>query len=221
MLEEYRALRYVITAFRLNHISLGASDTLRTHVEGVLRRRPDWEPELIGYQVESACMVGKWEEVQQIVTSTSAESSSVLNAKVLLAMRSGDEQSVSSALSEARKSLGAPIIAAGSRGYRRSYEAALDLHLLHELRVMHDHLNRSLNSSKKRPSLAYLDRLLATRLESIQPSFRFREPIISLRRTALALRWIHCFNHMLLLFTVSLPGPLTSILCHTLDDRGC
>ncbi|KAI0092138.1 hypothetical protein BDY19DRAFT_928481 [Irpex rosettiformis] len=168
--------------------NIGHYDTLRTHVEGVLHRRPDWESELIGYQVESACMLGKWEEVKQLVGATKAESSAVLIAKVLLAMRSGDKETISSALAEARWSMGGPIVAAGPRGYRRSYEAALDLHLLHELRVIYDHMMKGPGNGKTRLSLTKLDRRLAARLESIQPSFRFREPVLSLRRTALALR---------------------------------
>ncbi|KAI0700624.1 hypothetical protein BC835DRAFT_1404834 [Cytidiella melzeri] len=168
--------------------NVGHYDTLRTHVEGVLHRRPDWEAELVGYQVESACMVSKWDEVQALVATTEATSSSVLMAKVLLAMRSGHEQAISTTLSDARRSLGAPIAAAGSRGYRRSYEAVLDLHLLHELRVIYDHITSPFGTDQERPSFTLLDKQLSARLESIQPSFRFREPIISMRRTALALR---------------------------------
>ncbi|KAI0340807.1 hypothetical protein BDW22DRAFT_1397789 [Trametopsis cervina] len=165
--------------------NVGHYDTLRTHVEGVLHRRPDWESELVGYQVESACMVGKWDEVGTLVATTKADASSVLVARVLLAMRSGDEPAITAALGDARRRLGAPIIAAGSRGYRRSYEAVLDLHLLHELRVIYDHV---VSPSSARRTLTQLDKRLSARLESTQPSFRFREPIISIRRTALALR---------------------------------
>lgn len=162
-------------------------DTLRTHVEGVLHRRPDWESELMGYQVESAYMVGNWEEVQQLVATTAADTPAILIAKVFLAMRSKDEEAISLAFTEARKRLGGPIIAAGPRGYRRAYEAALDIHLLHELHTIYDRCVLLPTHTKKRPSLNKLDKRLTSRLESIQPSFRFREPVLSLRRTTLAL----------------------------------
>jgi serine/threonine-protein kinase ATR len=170
--------------------SIGSSckflDTLRTHVEGLLHRRPEWEPELVGYHIESTCMVGKWEQVQELAV-TNSELPSVLIAKVLLALRSGQEQTISSTLAEARRCLGAPMAAAGPKGYRRSYEAVLDLHLLHELQTICCDIPLAHNT-RRHASMAKLDKWLSARLESTQPSFRFREPIISLRRTALSLR---------------------------------
>ncbi|KAH9948812.1 hypothetical protein B0H21DRAFT_777700 [Amylocystis lapponica] len=171
--------------------NLGHYDTLRTHVTGVLTRNPDWEPQLAGFQVESEWMVGNWGEVQTLVGQTKATTSSILLAHVLLALREGEPTKVADALSNARRLLGAPIVAHGAKGYRRSYDAVLDLHLVHELEVIHDVVtNLPLSPSGHHATLEQLSRRLSSRLDSTLPIFRTREPILSMRRTAFALRHV-------------------------------
>lgn len=161
-------------------------DTLRTHVEGLLTRKPAWEHEILGYQIESECMVGNWPVVEALVTRTKLESSPVTLARVLLAMRSRDPQAVSTTLSKARKLLGAPVMAAGPRGYRRAYEATLDLHILHEMGVIYNTGAQS-DDHQLAARLDDLQDRLTTRLESTLPNFRSREPILSVRRTTFSL----------------------------------
>ncbi|KAJ7228144.1 hypothetical protein GGX14DRAFT_547392 [Mycena pura] len=172
--------------------NLGHYDTLRTHVRGVLTRNPEWQPALAGFQIESAWMVGAWTDVQGLVDRTTAQTSSIVMARVLLAMRSKDPAGIISSLSVARSVLGAPITAAGAKGYRRSYEAVLDLHLTHELELIYNAMTSLPPGSQRRSQLrrqivTQLNASLSARLDATLPTFRTREPILSMRRTAFAL----------------------------------
>lgn len=172
-------------------------DTLRTHVKGVLTRNPGWESSLAGFSVESAWMVGAWDDVEKLVEQTKAQSSSVAMARVLLAIRSGQQSTIEESLSVARSVMGPPITAAGAKGYRRSYDAVLDLHLTHELQMIHDAMQQFPTSSQgngkkmRREILSELSTSLASRLESSLPTLRTREPLLSMRRTAFSLRSDH------------------------------
>lgn len=172
-------------------------DTLRTHVKGVLTRNPGWESALAGFSVESAWMVGAWDDVENLVEETKAQSPSVAMARVLLAIRSGQKSAIADSLSVARSILGPPIMAAGAKGYRRSYDAVLDLHLTHELQIIHDAMQQFPTNSQgdgqkmRREILNELSKSLASRLESSLPTLRTREPLLSMRRTAFALRSGH------------------------------
>jgi len=168
-------------------------DTLRTHVRGVLTRNPDWELVLAEFQVESAWMVGAWDDVQSLVDDTNAQTSSIVMARLLLAMRTGESPAIVEQLSVARSVLGAPITAAGVKGYRRSYEAVLDLHLTHELELIHNAMmslpttSQGNSQNRRRQVLINLSRTLSARLDASLPTFRTREPVLSMRRTAFAL----------------------------------
>ncbi|KAI9000757.1 hypothetical protein BD414DRAFT_405932 [Trametes punicea] len=169
--------------------NLGHYDTLRTHVIGVLTKHPDWSPHLIGYQVESEWMVGHWDDVQALVSSTDARPPAVLLAQILLAMRTDNAAAVKAALIDARRALGASIIAAGPNGYRRSYDAVLNLHLVHELEVINDVVKGlpggpASGSQSKEENLNILLQRLSARFDSTLPTFRIREPILNMRRTA-------------------------------------
>lgn len=158
---------------------------MRTHVKGVLTRNPTWEDDLIGYQIESGWIVGDWDEVQASVQAATVSTAPVLLAKVLLAMRAGDSAAVSDAVSRARQSLGTPITAAGPKGYKRSYDAVLNLHIVHELDLIH--LGSISIAQPNDRKMDILLRQLSTRLSSTLPAFRFREPVLSMRRTAFGL----------------------------------
>lgn len=168
-------------------------DTLRTHVAGVLTRHPDWERALADFQVESAWMVGAWDDIQKLVSRIDNSSSSLVIARVLLAMRNGDRKSIYEALSHARSTLGGPIIASGVKGYRHSYEAVLDLHRIHELEIIHEAIFNIQSDSQdnarqqQRRALAELSQTLSSRLNVTLPTFRTREPLLSMRRTAFSL----------------------------------
>lgn len=141
-------------------------------------------------------MVGAWDDVKNIVNRMSSQDSPIVMARLLLAMRTGDTAAVSAALSLARSVLGAPITAAGIKGYRRSYDAVLDLHLTHELEVIHmatSSLPSSPQNHKRREVLQELSQILSARLDATLPTFRSREPVLSMRRTAFALSYVSRF----------------------------
>lgn len=157
-------------------------DTLRTHVKGVLTRNPEWEPALIGFQVESAWMVGDWQEVQTCVDRTETDTSHTAIARVLLAYHNGE--SPAAALASTRKLLGAPITAVGgARGYRGCYQSVLDLHMLQEVDLI-----SSVSTRPPPRPLRELSGALAARLEATLPAFRVREQILNMRRTAFGIK---------------------------------
>ncbi|KAJ3516810.1 hypothetical protein NLJ89_g892 [Agrocybe chaxingu] len=173
--------------------NLGHYDTLRTHVTGVLTRHPEWESVLSGFQVESAWMVGAWDDVQRLVDRVDTPTSSMMIARVLLAMRAEDANAIAEALAQARIVMGGPITASGVKGYRRSYEAVLDLHMTHELEVIYNITSslppgsQSVIKQERQRTILALSKNLAGRLDLTLPTFRIREPILSMRRTAFAL----------------------------------
>ncbi|KAG2369791.1 hypothetical protein BDR07DRAFT_1447599 [Suillus spraguei] len=167
--------------------NLGHFDTLRTHVQGVLVRNPEWQSVLADFQVESAWMIGAWDDVHN-TANTEHEGPSVVKARVLLAMRSGELQQIEESLRRARLVLGAPIAASGPSGHRRAYDALVDLHMIHELELIHDAVSSLPPSSQGRKSaIATLSQILSARLDRTLPTFRVHESLLSMRRTAFSL----------------------------------
>ncbi|KIJ37345.1 hypothetical protein M422DRAFT_118575, partial [Sphaerobolus stellatus SS14] len=167
--------------------NLGHYDTLRTHIKGVLSRNPDWYEPMSGFQAEAAWMVGDWNSVHELAQlQTSNPSPELTLARVLLAMREGDESRISDALLIARGQLGAPIHAAGSGSYRRAYDSVLNLHLVRDIEIIYEATMIG-NMRENSKNIRDLSEVLSRRLESTLPSFRTREPVLSLQRTALSL----------------------------------
>ena len=159
---------------------------MRTHVKGVLIINPNWHAELVGYEVESEWIIGNWDEVQSLVKKADNPSPPLIIAQVLLAMRSGQEDTITEALMEARRSLGGPVTAAGPKGYRRCYESVVNLHLVHEVEMIH----RLTQPQMTGQQLDSLLRRLSSRLDFTLPAYRIREPILSLRRTVFGQRYV-------------------------------
>jgi serine/threonine-protein kinase ATR len=159
-------------------------DTLRTHVKGVLTRNPEWEAALAGFQVESSWMIGDWADVRSIVNQTQAQVPQVTIARLLLCMQQDDQKAIGTALNEARMLLGASISASGLRGHRQSHDALVDLHLVRELEFIHG----ASHQPRSKDYFGKLSKILEHRLDLTLPTFRNRERILSLRRTAFLLR---------------------------------
>lgn len=113
-------------------------------------------------------------------------------ARLLLAIREGDSDNIAHALSRARMASGNPIVASGGREYRHTYEAVLNLHLIHEVELIHRLSSEQMQTDGPRRNEAQdeLTKILNVRLNSTLPSFRTREPILSLRRTAYGIRLV-------------------------------
>lgn len=171
------------------HLDIWPLDTLRTHVKGVLTRNPEWRSALADFQVESAWIIGDWNEVDTLAIDSSVPTASMVMARLLLAFRSGDAAAIQDAQREARMTLGSPISAAGAREYRHAYNAVLNLHLVHEVEMIHQAVQTLPPSARQRNNiLSSLAHNLTARLELSLPTFRIREPILSMRRTAFSLR---------------------------------
>lgn len=135
-------------------------------------------------------MIGDWNDVQVLVDGSGESTPPIVIASLLLAIREGDPKFIADALARARMTLGNPIAASGGREYRHTYEAVLNLHLVHEVELIHRFSSEQVQMSIARRSSAQdeLTKALNTRLNSTLPSFRTLEPILSMRRTAYGIR---------------------------------
>lgn len=160
----------------------------------MITRCPDWEPKLAGLHVEGAWMVGDWEGVQALVQHMPSSTPEWTIATLLLAIRAGSRAEISNAFSAARTVLGAPITAAGRQSYRRCYDSIVNLHVVHELQAIHEagitFSNYEVGSLDASRLWANLKTVLASRLDRTLPTFKAREPILSMRRTAFLLRYV-------------------------------
>jgi serine/threonine-protein kinase ATR len=199
-----------------------ASDTLRTHVKGVLTRNPDWKPSLLGFEVESAWIIGDWNDVHVLVDGSDVSTPPGVMARLLLAIREGDSNNIAHALSQARMVLGTPIVASGGREYRHTYEAVLNLHLVHEVELIHRFSSEQMQIDGARHTGAQdeLTKTLNMRLNSTLPSFRTREPILSMRRTAYGIRSVFGFSQNVIDLTHSLVDSVVVFLPEKLAVLG-
>ncbi|THH12376.1 hypothetical protein EW145_g35 [Phellinidium pouzarii] len=167
--------------------NLGHYDSLRTHIQGVLVRNPGWEEALAGFQVEGAWMSSDWDTVQTIVEKCKEDTWEMAIARLLLSLKSSDASSFTSAISATRLQLGTPITAAGERGYRRAYDAVLKLHLVHDIEMIRNSVTQLHEGGTRKQVLSVLFSELSHRLNSTLPTFRTREPILSVHRTTFSL----------------------------------
>lgn len=132
-------------------------------------------------------MVGDWDDVKVTAKETKADSPQIAMARLLLSLRAHDDEVVASAMSEARLILGAPISSSGARGYRSAHDSLLDLHLVHELEM----INKAVKGlvPLRGNELSALSQKLNLRLDSTLPTFRNRERVLSMRRTAFEIRY--------------------------------
>lgn len=153
---------------------------MRTHIMGLLSSKSDqfdWERILAPFNIEASLFVGDWDAVEDTLNVMDLEGPEAAFGRVLCSMRAGDQAAVEKAFFEARAQLGGPIVAAGRESYRRVYDSVVNLHVLNELKTIHE--------SRNAP--AKLVQSLRDRLDCTSPSFRAREPILNLRRTAFRL----------------------------------
>lgn len=171
--------------------NLGHYDTMRTHIRGVLAVNPEWEKMVDSFYVEGCCILSDWAEVKKRLNKDSKGqvSPSHATARVLLAMHEGNQGSVQRAIKDARGLLGKPLIAAGKNSYVNLYESVTQLHMLHELGMISEVLGVSRSGTTcSQLTLRTLSEALEARLASTLPSFRTREPLLSVRRSAFSTR---------------------------------
>ena len=170
-------------------IDISIVDSLRTHIHGVLVRNPGWEAALTGYRVEGAWMSGDWDTVQHLVNKRCGSDAWELDiAELLLSLRSSDESRFTETIVSVRQRLGAPIFATGeSGGYRRAYDSILKLHLVQDIEIVRNAISKVREDQTKTQTLPDLFALLSRRLDSTLPTFRTREPLLSVHRATYSL----------------------------------
>ncbi|GAA5994714.1 protein kinase MEC1 [Rhodotorula paludigena] len=164
--------------------NLGHYDTMRTHIVGLLHSRGDevdWERVLAPFNIEASLFVGDWDSVEDALDIADLGGPEASFGRVLCAVRTGDRDLVERAFFDAREQLGAPVVAVGRESYRRVYDSIVHLHILDEIKSIHQ---LSLNGGERLDDLV---KTLRDRLAATSPSFRAREPILNLRRTAFRL----------------------------------
>ncbi|GEM06491.1 phosphatidylinositol 3-/4-kinase [Rhodotorula toruloides] len=168
--------------------NLGHYDSMRTHIAGLLHGRGDevdWERILAPFNIEASLFAGDWDAVEDVLEVPGVEGAEAAFGRVLSAIRAGDRDLVERAFYEAREQLGGPLVAAGQESYRRVYDSVVHLHILDELSMINE---LRVTSTKELPACV---KTLQHRLDATSPSFRAREPILNLRRTALRLTLPH------------------------------
>jgi len=160
-------------------------DTLRTHIRGVLSRRPDWSTDLAEFQAEAAWITGDWEKVESLGQLGRPM------GPVLLGLQ--QQRPLPPLLEVARQQIGQNLI---SRQYGRVYDVILKLHQLREIELIHNmayeftqdtvvpNVNRAVISRKRKADFI---KVLGGRFDTTSPTFRVREAILTIRRTALNL----------------------------------
>jgi serine/threonine-protein kinase ATR len=152
-----------------------------------LSRNHEWSSALSDFHVEGAIMVGDWSRVQQVLDQKHSDSPAATFGRLLMAMKGQDQDSFYKALSAGFTSLGQPITSSGLHSYNSSYETMVNLHVLHELKMFYEewYKPRPLQDESKG-----LPRTLKSRLDSILPSFKTREIVLSYRRAAFATQYV-------------------------------
>lgn len=161
--------------------SLGHYDTMRTHILGILSTHRDWQEALAPFYIEGCCILSDWEAVRRSLY-THGTSPQHAMAQVMLAMHDGDIRQLQDSIVKARDLLGSPLCT--NKDYVGAYDAMTQLHMLHEIELIS---RVSLPSVKS--SVAHLEHTLAKRLQSTLPSFKTREPILSMRRSAMSTQY--------------------------------
>ncbi|KAF3845218.1 hypothetical protein F7725_008381, partial [Dissostichus mawsoni] len=148
----------------LEHESIGLlRDATACYDRAIQLESDQWKSELNTYRVEAAWKLGKWDLLEDYLSSAKKQDGETFYEKLKLV----------------RKEQVVPLSAASYEcgTYQRGYE----LHMLSEL----EHSFTELQSSA--PSLSQLPPHFTDRLEMTQNSFRAKEPILALRRALLSL----------------------------------
>ncbi|KAK4054815.1 hypothetical protein OIV83_000739 [Microbotryomycetes sp. JL201] len=167
---------------------LGHYDSLRTHIAGVMQTHgsdPEWTRLLAPFSMEAALFAGDWSAVDRIIALPDADGPEIAFGKVLKAVVSGDVTQVHQAFVDAREQFGASIVAAGRESYRRVYDDVVSLHMLEDLRSLFN--DKAVISKNETKAFEWLAKFARPRFEATSPSFRTREPILNVQRTALRL----------------------------------
>ncbi|KAM6960680.1 serine/threonine-protein kinase ATR [Aplochiton taeniatus] len=169
-------------------LGLGQLSTVITQVNGVLADRPHWKWDLNTYRVEAAWKLGKWDQLEDYLSSDRKSSTwGVRLGQMLLSAKKRDSERFYEQLKLVRTEQVVPLSAASYEWgtYQRGYEYIVRLHMLRELEHTFTDLLKQRQGAPPNPTLLTQD--WPERLEMTQNSFRAKEPILALRRALLSL----------------------------------
>ncbi|XP_071354256.1 serine/threonine-protein kinase ATR [Trachinotus anak] len=169
-------------------LGLGQLSTVITQVNGVLANKPQWKSELNTYRVEAAWKLGKWDLLEDYLSSDRQSSTwGERLGQLLLSAKKQDAETFYEKLKLVRKEQVVPLSAASYEcgTYQRGYEYIVRLHMLSELEHTFTELQKQREHSAS--SLSQLPPHWSDRLEMTQNSFRAKEPVLALRRALLSL----------------------------------
>ncbi|KAM9708676.1 serine/threonine-protein kinase ATR isoform 1-T1 [Menidia menidia] len=167
-------------------LGLGQLSTVITQVNGVLANKHQWKSELNRYRVEAAWKLGKWDLLEDYLSSDQQSSTwGVRLGQLLLSAKKQDAAAFYEKLKLVRKEQVVPLSAASYEcgTYQRGYEYIVRLHMLSEMEHSFTELQKLRDSPASTAS--QLPPHWSERLEMTQNSFRAKEPILALRRALL------------------------------------
>uniref|UniRef100_A0A3B4FF58 Serine/threonine-protein kinase ATR n=1 Tax=Pundamilia nyererei TaxID=303518 RepID=A0A3B4FF58_9CICH len=144
--------------------------------------------ELNTYRVEAAWKLGKWDLLEDYLSSDQQSSTwGVRLGQLLLSAKKQDAENFYEKLKLVRKEQVVPLSAASYEcgTYQRGYEYIVRLHMLSELEHTFTELLKQRQGSGS--NLSQLPPHWSDRLEMTQNSFRAKEPVLALRRALLSL----------------------------------
>ncbi|XP_031592853.2 serine/threonine-protein kinase ATR isoform X3 [Oreochromis aureus] len=169
-------------------LGLGQLSTVITQVNGVLANKHQWKSELNTYRVEAAWKLGKWDLLEDYLSSDQQSSTwGVRLGQLLLSAKKQDAENFYEKLKLVRKEQVVPLSAASYEcgTYQRGYEYIVRLHMLSEMEHTFNELLKQRQGSVS--NLSQLPPHWSDRLEMTQNSFRAKEPVLALRRALLSL----------------------------------
>uniref|UniRef100_H2ZM58 Serine/threonine-protein kinase ATR n=1 Tax=Ciona savignyi TaxID=51511 RepID=H2ZM58_CIOSA len=173
-------------------IDLGQLSTAANYIDGTLASNPQWEEALKASRIEACWRLGQWESLDDHVTSVSMTTRDPMTTwsagigRLLLAIRAKEWNNVTSLLDGLYENQTAPLSAAsmGNGSYQRGYAYILRLHMLADMERVTELVKQEEITSQVVEDITSMWHL---RLQAVQPSFRAREPILSLSRAMLPL----------------------------------
>lgn len=149
---------------------------------GVLHSHPEWRSALAPFELEGSLILGDWNNVSEVLQVADTRDPASVFASVTLSLQMSGSASTEAIFKYAREQLGSEIVGAGQESYRRVYDAVTNLHILHELELIHRQ-SRSMDAASE----TNLEARLGARLDALSPAFRIKEQVLSMRRTAFRL----------------------------------
>ena len=172
-------------------LHLGRLSESLIYVQGVLAvpTPAAWQQELHVYGLQAAWRLRRWDLVNGFLQRGATRSFQVDVASILSALHARDEPAYAEAMRAARDAVMASLSAASWESYQRAYPFCLQLQALQEIEQVRRVLgpipasfSSSTHQAAHQSAVASLHQHWTLRLSRTVPSFKVREPLLSIRR---------------------------------------